>query len=105
MWGIDIRDMLDRTFTRPGHRRLSSKVKKIGQIISYASAMESGISVVFRPLCWRKTKRYPCRGMLNVTVHKENIHCECPECGDEGVITGWKGLIWDLSVFRTSTQN
>jgi hypothetical protein len=55
MWIIDIRDMLDGSLTRLAHRRFSSKVKKLGQIISYATAVEAGISVDFRPMCRRKT--------------------------------------------------
>jgi RNA polymerase subunit RPABC4/transcription elongation factor Spt4 len=21
----------------------------------------------------------------------------CPVCGDDGMVTGWKGLIWDMT--------
>jgi hypothetical protein len=27
----------------------------------------------------------------------KQIHWPCTECGDEGMLTGWSGLIWDMS--------
>jgi hypothetical protein len=105
MWVIDIKDMLDGSLTRPAHRRFSSKVKKLGQIISYATAVEAGISVDFRPMCWRRTKGHPCEGLLNVDVRKDYIHWVCSDCGDEGIVMGWKGLIWDMSVFHSPKES
>jgi RNA polymerase subunit RPABC4/transcription elongation factor Spt4 len=29
--------------------------------------------------------------------YTKQIHWLCTECGDEGVVTGWSGLIWDMS--------
>jgi len=105
MWIINIRDMLDGTLTRPAHPRFSSKIKKLGQIISYATAVEAGISVDFRPVCWKRTARYPCGGVLEIELRYGNIHWVCPACGDEGVVMGWKGLIWDMTDLRSPTES
>jgi RNA polymerase subunit RPABC4/transcription elongation factor Spt4 len=29
----------------------------------------------------------------------------CPECGDEGVVSGWRGLIWDMMDFQSDSIN
>ena len=74
------------------------KVKKMGEVITYATSIESGIQVDSPPKCWRRPGRKPCKGILEVGLNRfENqIHWICPVCGDEGVISGWEGLIWDM---------
>ena len=91
MWVINLRDMLDESLTRPAHRRFSAKVKKLGQIITYATAVHAGISIDFRPMCWRRPKRVSCEGVLQIEMRKDFIYWHCPVCGDEGVVTGWGG--------------
>ncbi|MCP3922858.1 MAG: hypothetical protein GY714_09760 [Desulfobacterales bacterium] len=27
----------------------------------------------------------------------DQIHWICPACQDEGIVTGWEGLIWDMT--------
>jgi hypothetical protein len=99
MWVIDIRHWLDESLTGPGLPQLKFKVKKLGEIITYATAKKAGIPLAVQPLCWRKPKRKPCPGELEIRLNPntEQIHWMCPECGDEGVVTGWAGLIWDMS--------
>jgi hypothetical protein len=98
MWVIDIRHWLDESLTGPGLPQLRL-VEKLGEIISYATAIEAGISVDFQPVCWRRPRRKACRGELEIELVSETnqIQWSCPECGDEGVVTGWAGLIWDMS--------
>ena len=105
MWVLDIRDMLDDSLARPAHRRFSLKVKQLGTIISYVTAREAGISVDFQPMCWRRPNRQACEGVVDIELRKDHIYWSCPKCGDEGVVTGWRGLIWDLSVFRSQTAH
>ena len=98
MWVIDIRRWLDHSRTGPGSSQ-PELVKKLGEIVSYATAVEAGIWVDFEPECWRRPKRKACKGKLDIDLDTdtEQIHWRCPVCGDEGVVTGWKGLIWDLT--------
>jgi hypothetical protein len=37
--------------------------------------------------------------MLDIQLNPAagQIYWKCPVCSDEGVVTGWKGLIWDMS--------
>ena len=100
MWVIDIRHWLDENLVDAGLPQLRLKVKKLGEIITYATAIEAGITVDFQPRCWRRPKRKAlCQVSWRSSLDSDTdqIHWLCPECGDEGVVTGWSGLIWDLS--------
>ncbi len=99
MWVINIQHWLDDELMGPGAPQLRFKVSHLTRIISYATALHKGLPVKFQPACWRRPNRKPCPGRPKVTLAlgAEEIHWLCPECLDEGVVTGWKGLIWDLS--------
>ena len=99
MWVINIRHWLDETLSVPAVPQLRLKVQKLGEIITYATAVEAGIPVDVQPRCWRKPKRKPCPGELEISLNPDTkqIHWLCTECGDEGVVTGWEGLIWDMT--------
>lgn len=99
MWIIDVRHWLDKTQSGPAVPQLRLKVKKLGEIITYATSVMAAIPVESPPKCWRRPKRKPCEGILDIALGEtsDQIHWECPVCGDEGVVTGWRGLIWDVS--------
>jgi hypothetical protein len=99
MWVIDIQDWLDKFFSTNGVPRLKVRLKKVGEIITYATANMAGISVDFHPGCWRRPDRRPCRGELKIELlsEKDEIHWRCPACGNEGAVTGWRGEFWDLT--------
>ena len=99
MWVINIQHWLDKTLTGPGLPQLKFKVKKLTELITYATAKKAGAPFAVQPLCWRKPKRKPCPGELKISLNPatKQIHWLCPECGDEGVVTGWSGLMWDLT--------
>jgi hypothetical protein len=65
----------------------------------FLSMIEAGISVDSLPKCWRRPNRKPCKGTLVIQLDPatDQIHWICPICEDEGGVTGWKGLIWDMS--------
>jgi len=98
MWVIDIRHWLDNTKTEAAVPQLRFKVKKLSEIITYATAMAAGIPVENTPKCWRRPKRKPCIGNLDIRMDQSTaqIYWRCDECGDEGVVTGWRGLLWDV---------
>ncbi len=99
MWVIDIRHMLDDTQSGPAIPRLKLKVQKLVEIITFATSTEAGILISSPPACWRRPKRKACTGkvVVDLVPDTDQIHWVCPECGDEGVVTGWKGLIWDMT--------
>jgi len=103
MWVVDIRHWLDDTLTQPGIPRLRFKVNKLTEIILYATSLEMGLPVYDPPQCWRKPGRRPCKGQLVIALDPQldEIHWICPECGDEGRVSGWAGLIWDMMDIAT----
>jgi hypothetical protein len=99
MWVIDFQDWLDKLFSFNKVPRLKVSLQKLGEIISYATASKAGISIDFRPMCWRRTNRKACRGVLKIELvpGTDEIHWGCPACGNEGTVTGWEGELWDMT--------
>jgi hypothetical protein len=98
MWVINIQHWLDETMSGPAVPQLKSKVKKLSEIIAYATSVAAGLPTESIPKCWRRPKRRPCKGELDIILDQESgqIHWHCRICGDEGVVSGWEGLIWDM---------
>jgi hypothetical protein len=99
MWVIDIRHWLNETRSGPAVPQLKLKVKKLSEIITYATSSANDVPASVIPKCWRRPKRRPCNEALEIDFDASTgqIHWYCPICHDEGVITGWEGLIWDMS--------
>ena len=104
---VDIRLLLNESLTGPVLPRLKFKVQKLTEIITYTTAKEAGVSVDFLPRCWREPKRMPCVSELETSINPDTkqIHWRCRKCGDEGVVTGWQGLVWDLTDNGTSISH
>ena len=96
---IYMRYLLDDTNTRPAKPHLRHKVKKLSEIIAYATSRNRGVSSGSPPNCEKKSKGKSCGGILKIKLRPEPdlIHWECPVCGDEAFLTGWAGLRWDNS--------
>ena len=98
MWIIDIRHWLNDEQTGPAAPQLRSKVAKLAEIITYASARESDLLTGDPPKCWRRPNRRSCAGRLDIHFTEDDqIYWICQKCGDDGTIDGWRGLIWDVS--------
>lgn len=91
---VDIRHWLNDSLTGPAVPELKNKVNKLGKIISFATDLNGNPP----PLkCSCRSGRKPCPGELVVLIVEDlRIHWYCPACEDEGLISGWRGLIWDL---------
>ena len=98
MWVINIQHWIDETKTVAAVPQLRQKVKKLAEIITYATSLAAGMHTDSIPKCWRRPKRKPCKGILDIHLGESTnqIHWYCEICGDEGVVTGWEGLIWDM---------
>jgi len=96
---IDIQNSLDEVFFGPPVPRLKLSLRKLGEIITWATAKEAGIPVALRPSCCKRPNRKLCKGELVVDLipGTAQIHWMCPECRDEGVVTGWEGEVWDMT--------
>jgi hypothetical protein len=58
MWVIDIRHWLGENLLEAGLPQLRLKVKKLGEIITYATANEAAIMVDFQPACSRRPQMW-----------------------------------------------
>lgn len=98
MWVINIQHWLDETRSGPAVSQLKLKVKKLSEIIIYATSVAAGMPTESIPKCWRRPKRRPCKGELDIELDQTSgqIQWRCGVCGDEGVVSGWEGLIWDM---------
>lgn len=54
MWVINIQHWLDETKTAAGVPQLRSKVKKLAEIITYATSTAIGMPTDSIPKCWRR---------------------------------------------------
>lgn len=99
MWVIDIRCWLDEDLTEPATPRHRSEVEGLCRAIAYATARCAGLSIDYKPTCWRKANLKSCNGELEtkVSAEKDQLYWKCTKCGYEGMVTGWKGLIWDMT--------
>lgn len=100
MWVIDIRHWLNDDQTEAAAPELRLKVIKLTEIITYITALESDLVVGDSPVCWRRPSHKPCKTPLHLSwTEDDRIYFKCPKCSNEGVIDGWHGLIWDVSVY------
>ena len=90
--------LVGRNKERPSGPSTEFEGKKLIEIITYATSIAAGLSVASIPKCWRRPKRKPCKGELDIDLDHTSGHISwcCEVCGDEGVVSGWEGLIWDM---------
>jgi hypothetical protein len=99
MWVIDMQTWLDKLFFGNVVPRLKVTLKKLAEIITYATANEAGISVDVQPVCWRRPKGKACKCKLDINLDSDTdqIRWRCPACGNMGAVTGWQGEFWDMT--------
>ena len=97
---IDIGQMLNQAVSSPDRLELRERVKHFGQIVDHATSLAAGIEAELKPICGRLLNQQACAGDLEVRLFPEKrlIYWQCPQCGDDGIIIGWKGLIWDKTI-------
>lgn len=77
-----------------------------GGIARAASVRESGDWAATALRCRRRPGRKPCPGRLEVFRRDLPAEVEwgCPDCGDGGLLSGWRGTPFDLSGPRTEAS-
>ena len=97
MWRIDLRDWLDESRYGPSKSMLKLKVKKLKEIVVYATSAKADRPAAESPECWRELEDKPCNGTLDIHLDGagDQIYWKCHQCQDEGVVSGWQGLVWD----------
>lgn len=66
-----------------------------GAVVAWVS---SGGGDLTNVVCRRTRARPPCRAEVYARrAPGDRIEWRCPGCGEEGVISGWRGTRWDRS--------
>jgi len=99
MWVIDIRHWLNEAQSGPAVPQLKRKVEKLKEIIVYATSDLFGDTYESNVKCSRRPGLKACKGYLTIEqTGEDEIYWICPVCGDEGVISGWKDLFWNVAI-------
>lgn len=79
--------------TRGLARRLA---EHLTQLVAAASA-DPGAGPVTTVRCRNKPNRRQCAGEITAAIDagSGNVAWLCPICGDDGVISNWRGTAWD----------
>jgi hypothetical protein len=94
---VDIRRWLDADRTGPADPECRGKVETFAAMITRATLRGADSQ---RPRCWRMRCGGPMRVLL--VPGADRIAWECMVCGHRGVLTGWRGLLWDMSEHPSS---
>jgi hypothetical protein len=96
-WVVDLRHYLTPAGTlapelRGQGRRLA---EYWAEIVAQASNFDEPITA----RCRRRAAHRLCSGTLDIDFDEDSsgIIWRCPVCGDNGIIRGWQGSIWDNS--------
>ena len=71
----------------------------LGRIIEASTVATPGLLTQTGSRCRRRPGHKPCSGSLQVMLTElpAQIRWLCPSCGDNGIITHWRGTPWDMS--------
>ncbi len=89
---VDIRRWLDSDRTGPAAPECRSKVDAFTGMVLQSTLPNVEMGQI---RCWRLR----CGGALRTLRVRgtDRIAWECTVCGHRGVLTGWRGLLWDMS--------
>jgi hypothetical protein len=98
-WITDLRHFLNDDGSRADmSNRARRLIDYFGSIVKQVTTRQ-GDALATGVRCRKKFRRKPCWGEIIAFVDGQHaISWSCPVCGDNGVISGWKGTIWDWSV-------
>jgi hypothetical protein len=94
----DLSHYLDLPDTVPAPaRRLAGE---LGLIVQTATSRNPGLAWVSALGCPRRPNHQRCSGTITVARTGTSISWECTACHDDGIITGWKHSLFDLSTYN-----
>ena len=69
----------------------------LGRIVKGVTTRQKGV-LATGVKCRKRHKSTPCPGEIIAFINEQEvISWSCPVCEDNGIISGWKGTIWDWS--------
>ena len=98
-WITDLRRFLNEDRNRVDmSNRARRLVDYFGSIVKKVTTRQGG-ALATGVRCRKRFRHKPCWGEIIAFIDEQDaISWSCPVCRDNGVISGWKGTIWDWSV-------
>ena len=98
-WITDLRHFLDEDGSMEDTpSRVHPIAEFLGRIVKSVTTRQRNV-LTTGVRCRRRPKRKPCPGEIIAFIdERHSISWSCPVCEDNGIISGWKGTIWDWSV-------
>jgi hypothetical protein len=93
-WSVDLGDFLaPNGAIGPKSGRALRLAQFFTEIVAQASNYDEPTTL----RCRRRPGRMPCGGLLTLFFDVDNFDVlwSCPECDDNGRISGWKRTFWD----------
>lgn len=108
VWVTDLRHFLDErgqiaaALTGAGR----SIAEHVARIVVMTSGAARGEAVETGVRCRRRPGRVPCTGTIRASLDgkSDDVCWNCPECADRGVVSGWRGTLWDRSETRPALK-
>ena len=98
-WITDLRHFLDDDGSLADMASPAHKIANYFGRIVKAVTTRNRDTLAVGVRCRRRPGRKPCPGEIIAFVDEQGaISWSCPVCKDNGVISAWKGTIWDWSV-------
>ena len=98
-WITDLRHFLNEEGSRADMPNRARKISDYFGYIVKAVTTRQGDELGTGVRCRRRPGRKSCPGEIIAFIDEEQAICwSCPVCGDNGLISGWEGTIWDWSV-------
>ena len=98
-WITDVRHFLNDDGSRANLRNPGRTLAEyFGRIVKGVTTRQKD-ALATGVRCRKRPKRRKCPGEIIAFIDEQGaISWSCPVCEDNGVISGWKGTIWDWSV-------
>lgn len=100
MWSVNIQHFLDAngsTASIPADAR--ELAEHFGSIVAVVTLDFTGRLLEVEGVGCKNRDRPGCPGKIHACLggELEQVDWQCDSCGDEGVIVGWEGTLWDCS--------
>ncbi len=69
----------------------------MGRIVGVASLDATGRLVETDIPCLKRPGKPACSGNIGLILVQGRVEWRCPTCGLDGIISNWRGSMWDLS--------
>ncbi len=85
----------------PARRNMEYQTRIVAAATRLTGNSNRGTDATEPIRCRRRLGRRPCSGIIEYRVWSdERIRWQCPECGENGIISNWQSTAWDNRSIR-----